>query len=78
MITDHQLHTLRRRLISMQVDLGQIAGAIETIEEARRNPSPSGQDDLIAIAETCAEARDAAMQLEVTANELFSLLNPHA
>lgn len=59
----------------MVTELAQITGALDTIEEVHRNPDPAtGERDAVAIGEAQAGAQDAAMQLSVTAEEIFPLL----
>jgi hypothetical protein len=74
-MTPAQITHIRRLACSMVTELAQITGALDTIEEIHRNPDPAtGERDAVAIAEAQAGAQDAAIQLSVTAEEIFPLL----
>jgi hypothetical protein len=79
-ITVAEITRARVLVCSVLTELGQITGALDTIEEIQRNPTTGNpRADDTAIAEAAGEARDAAFQIEATAKaELWALFNKYA
>lgn len=71
-MTPSQITHVRRLVCSMVGELAHITNHLDLVEETRRLPS---EEDARAVAESAEAARAAALQLSVTAEELFPLLS---
>jgi len=78
-MTSAEIARARMLVCSLITEIGQMTGALDTIEEIQRNASADQRADETAIAEAAGSARDAAFQIETTLeDELWPLFHKHA